>query len=62
MKTYNQFILEIIKSVEDMKNLSGDDIIKGMDIIDKTSTGGTRKLRRRNFLKDLTGLDTPWYQ
>ena len=54
MKTYKQFILEIIKRVEDMKNLSGDDIIKGMDIIDKTSTGGTRKLRRRNFMKDLT--------
>lgn len=58
MKTYKQFILEIIKRVEDMKNLSGDDIIKGMDIIDKTSTGGTRKLRRRNFMKDLTGLET----
>ena len=59
MKTYKQFVFEIVKRVEDMKNLSGDDIIKGMDIIDKTSTGGTRKLRRRNFLKDLTGLDTP---
>ena len=59
MKTYNQFILEIVKRVEDMKNLDSDEIIKGMDIIDKTSTGGTRKLRRRNFMKDLTGLDTP---
>ena len=59
MKTYKQFVFEIVKRVEDMKNLSGDDIIKGMDIIDKTSTGGTRKLRRRNFLKDLTGIDTP---
>ena len=30
MKTYKQFVFEIVKRVEDMKNLSGDDIIKGM--------------------------------
>ena len=58
MKTYDQFILEIVKRVEDMKNLSGDDIIKGMDIIDKTSVNKfDKKNRRRKFMKDLTGLD-----
>ena len=37
MKTFKQFIFEIVRRVEDMKNLDTDQIIKGMDIIDKTS-------------------------
>ena len=60
MKTYKQFVFEIVKRVEDMKNIDSDEIIKGMDIIDKTSVNKfDKKNRRRKFMKDLTGLDLP---
>ena len=60
MKMYKQFVFEIVRRVEDMKNLNSDDIIKGMDIIDKTSVNKfDKKNRRRKFMKDLTGLDLP---
>ena len=58
MKTFKQFIFEIVRRVEDIKNLDTDQIIKGMDIIDKTSVNKfDKKNRRRKFMKDLTGLD-----
>ena len=60
MKTYNQFISELLRTVDGMKSLGHDDIIKGMDIIDKTGTSrADTKKRRRNFMKDLTGVDLP---
>ena len=58
MKTFKQFIFEIVRRVEDIKNLDTDQIIKGMDIIDKTSVNKfDKKNRRRKFMKYLTGLD-----
>ena len=58
MKTYKEFVFEIVKRVEDMKNLDSDEIIKGMDIIDKPSVSKfDKKNRIRKFMKDLTGLD-----
>jgi len=63
MKTYNQFISEIIRTVDGMKNLGQDDIMKAMDIIDKTGTSrADKKKRRTNFLKDVTGVNLPWYK
>ena len=60
MKTYNQFISEIIRTVDGMKNLGQDDIKKAMDIIDKTGTSrADKKKRRTNFLKDVTGVNLP---
>ena len=60
MKTYNQFISEIIRTVDVMKNLGQDDIMKAMDIIDKTGTSrADKKKRRTNFLKDVTGVNLP---
>tara|TARA_B100000900_G_scaffold398315_1_gene399564 strand:- start:299 stop:484 length:186 start_codon:yes stop_codon:yes gene_type:complete len=59
-KTYNQFISELLRTVDGMKNLGQDDIMKGMDVIDKTGTSRSdKKKRRRNFLKDITGVDLP---
>ena len=54
MKTYKQYMSELIRSVGDMKHLDYDGIMKGMDIIDKTSRNKKDKeIRRLNFLKDL---------
>ncbi len=63
MKTYNQLISEIIRTVDGMKNIGQDEIMKGMDIIDKTGTSREdKKKRRKNFIKDVTGVDLPWYE
>ena len=54
MKTYKQFMSELIRTVDGMKNLDYDGIMKGMDIIDKTSRNKKDKENRRlNFLRDL---------
>ena len=60
MKTYNQLISEIIRTVDGMKNIGQDDIMKCMDIIDKTGTSREdKKKRRKNFIKDVTGVNLP---
>tara|TARA_R100001443_G_scaffold34397_2_gene48150 strand:- start:358 stop:537 length:180 start_codon:yes stop_codon:yes gene_type:complete len=54
MKTYKQFMVELVKSLKDMQSLGMSDIVKGMDIIDKTSGSVKDKAtRRKNFAKDL---------
>tara|TARA_B100001113_G_scaffold5611_1_gene4696 strand:+ start:1779 stop:1958 length:180 start_codon:yes stop_codon:yes gene_type:complete len=54
MKTYKQFMVELVKSLKDMQSLGMSDIVKGMDIIDKTSGSAKDKAtRRKNFAKDL---------
>ena len=54
MKTYKQYMSELIRTVGDMRHLDYDNIMKGMDIIDKTSRNKKDKeLRRLNFLRDL---------
>lgn len=54
MKTYKQFMSELVRSVSGMKSLGYDDIMKGMDIIDKTSGNKKdREIRRLNFIRDL---------
>ena len=43
----------IVRKVEDIKKLSPQDQVKGMEIIRKTSRGLSRDRRMENFFKDL---------
>ena len=43
MKTYNQLISEIIRTVDGMKNIGQDEIMKGIDIKDKKGTSMEEK-------------------
>ena len=46
----------LVKTIEQMRNLSEKDISEGMRVIDKTSTSKKDKRKRMgNFLNDVTG-------
>ena len=55
MKTFKQFALEagIVRSVDDMKNLSQDEINQSIKIIQKSSRGRERDKRFNTFLKQI---------
>ena len=55
MKTFKQFALEagIVRSVDDMKNLSPDEINQSIKIIQKSSRGRERDKRFNTFLKQI---------
>ena len=43
----------IVRKVDDIKKLSPEDQVRGMEIIRKTSRGLSRDRRMENFFKDL---------
>ena len=51
MKTFKQFVSEagIVRTIGGMKNLSGDEIKRSLDIIDKSSGSKKEFMKRMNI-------------